>query len=119
MDTQTAYENIRAYFSREGAVLAKSEQGFCSYRTTEGNKCAVGALIPDEMYVSDMECGMVYDLLEEFPIVKDYLRGVDESFLIKAQSLHDHDASDAPNFVARLDFLADQFELELHPDAAW
>jgi len=31
----------------------------CRYRTTEGNKCFIGALVPDELYDACMESGQI------------------------------------------------------------
>lgn len=33
--------------------------GYCAYRGTDGLMCAVGCLIPDEFYTSDLECNDV------------------------------------------------------------
>lgn len=55
MTTQEAYETIRAYFSRPDAVLARGTKGECQYRTPDGNACAVGCLIPDELYYMEVE----------------------------------------------------------------
>ena len=55
MTAQEAYDQIRAYFSREDAKLAKTNTPgrTCWYRIgkeASGPGCAVGCLIPDELY---------------------------------------------------------------------
>lgn len=107
MDTQKAYENIRAHFSGFNAKLAYNESlGVCQYLTPEGNKCAVGALIPDTMYRDGMECKGVAQLRQEFPVVDGFLWNVDTKFLEDAQKLHDSVAKDALAFVRGLDIIA-------------
>lgn len=38
---------------------ALSDDGFCMYRDARGNKCAIGQIIPDELYTPDMETSSV------------------------------------------------------------
>lgn len=49
LTAQEALDMVTTHLLRQGAK-AISEHGKCSYRTSDGKKCAVGALIPDEMY---------------------------------------------------------------------
>jgi hypothetical protein len=61
LSLQQVYKRMRAYFDSPTAVLARaydggeygpdsSDAGSCMYRTWDGNKCAVGCLIPDANY---------------------------------------------------------------------
>lgn len=121
MTTQEAYEAIREYFSRPDAVLARDEYGDCLYRTPEGNKCAVGCLIPDEVYTPDMEGVGIDSLLDcgERPVrpLCQTLAGVDRHFLSAAQESHDG-AEDVESFLADLDWLAQRYGLDVVTDAA-
>lgn len=45
-------------------VINKVRQNVCMYRDTEGFKCAIGFLIPDDLYVEDMERKSVQSLLQ-------------------------------------------------------
>ena len=47
------------------------DEGACQYRDKQGRKCAIGCLIPDEMYLPDMEGMGVLSLLDHFSQVKD------------------------------------------------
>jgi len=121
MTTQEFYNTVREHFSQFGAQLAKDGQG-CFYRGDSGGhdasdsrRCAIGAAIPDAMYVPEMECGLVATLLNQFPVVEGYLWDVDNTFMSRAQVLHDSHASDATNFVVMLDLLAKEFGLT-HPE---
>ena len=100
---QQAYEHIRHYFTRPGAKLSRGHGG-CYYRhPDDGRKCAVGCLIPDELYKPDMErrsasCVLVHDL--------DWDRNL-VVFLSDAQVAHDG-AEDVGDFLVKLDELADR-----------
>ena len=37
----------------------------CLYKDNEGNKCAVGHLIPDSLYTPEVEVGNIYDVISE------------------------------------------------------
>lgn len=143
--TQEVYEFQRAYFSRPGAVLAKiihryTEEGdpvtSCLYRTQDGNKCAVGCLIPDSIYDKAIEDddspewvdhetigeqieGNPVDEVVHWPELRELLNGESEEgqrklhFLEQAQQLHDNTAKDAADLVRLLDVLAHEFHLQL------
>lgn len=128
-NAQEAYERIRAYFSEPGAVLAKSEYGSCYYRAEDGiAKCAVGCLIPDELYdkiineddgetLGEAIEGNALSELVDFTLLKPIVNGDDEvgqnklHFLEDAQRLHDRVAASAADFVVKLDALARDFDL--------
>jgi len=128
MNRQEIYEAQREYFSRPGAVLAKTlathgdhlSSQSCRYRldpedpTSPG--CAVGCLIPNELYDEAMDNlgdgTSVDELLITYPSlfhnhILEGLRG-DEfeealEWLRATQKLHDVGAVNAKNFVAHLD----------------
>lgn len=84
----------------------------CLYRSPEGLKCAVGALIPDSLYKEEFDDqgyengldieGMIidYDLFD-----KKY-----ENFLKKLQNIHDN--CNVEQWRAELSDLADEYDLE-------
>ena len=120
MTTQKAYERIRAWFLRPGAVFGfDREEGNCVYRG--GSKpysrvrCAVGCLIPPKNYTDQLEgMGPHQLVIYELP---DLFAGINVKFLEQAQTLHDNEACKVepsiPNFIAELDKLARQFKLEV------
>lgn len=106
MNTQQVYEKIRAHFTQPGAELATETSRGCVYRgdyhAHSPVRCAVGVLIPDELYEPDMEdytsvSGSVRKLLEE--------QGIDIKFVHNCQLAHDRSVS-VEDFVERLDDLA-------------
>lgn len=131
--TQEAYEYIRTYFLRPDARLAKSSSGFCRYRAEDGAKCAVGCMISDELYftVIDQDAeGIDYTLGDHIEgnsvdeiagdaFLEKLLDGPSEEgqrkldFLKAAQRLHDVEASDAADFVQRLDVYAEGIGVQI------
>lgn len=108
MTNKEAYEGIKEYFSRPGAVLARhGKGGQCSYLTGEGNKCAVGCLIPSDEYTDRFEGKPVDGICTYIPA----LTGVDISFLMEVQDLHDVQADDVPHFLTLLDKSAADYGL--------
>lgn len=111
---QEAYEAIKSYFSREGAILARNDaeesEYACVYRgVIDGQqvKCAVGCLIPDELYWPEMEGSMAESVIARLGWHGDDL----VKFLSYAQGLHDFDAEDVGDFLDRLESLAKQYEV--------
>lgn len=73
------------------AVVGDPDNQSCRYRTAEGLKCAVGCLIPDDMYSIGMENNSIGSLLSAFPRVDQLLEGVDYNLLADLQCIHDGD----------------------------
>jgi hypothetical protein len=59
MTSQEIFDTVVAHLLQQGKQ-SKSESDICLYRSDDGLKCAIGALIPDSDYVSDMEAAVVY-----------------------------------------------------------
>lgn len=58
MSIEQISERIRDHLIAQRAV--STQAGFCRYRDHNGNKCAVGCLIPDSRYDGDMEGAAIY-----------------------------------------------------------
>ncbi|MFN9029662.1 MAG: hypothetical protein ACK54C_01980 [Betaproteobacteria bacterium] len=57
---QDVFDTVLNHLRKQGP--ATDDRGECVYRTAEGKRCAVGVLIPDDMYDPDIEggsCGLV------------------------------------------------------------
>lgn len=70
----------------------------CAYRTSDGNKCAIGACIPDELYHPNMDAGAgmtILDLQKQFPEVykATFSQDVSFDFLNTLQSIHDNNSN--------------------------
>lgn len=59
----------------------------CAYRTSDGKKCAIGALIPNEEYKPEFESKSVVAIINEWD--PPCLQGLKMDFLESLQSVHD------------------------------
>lgn len=116
---QQAYERIRKHFSKPGAVYGyDASQAKCQYRTELPSgkvaKCAVGCLIPKSSYnpVWDARVLTADQLL---PLI-GWTNEVLDSFLAKAQDVHDQCALDEVGmgrFIVLLDKVARAYSLKV------
>lgn len=93
----------------------------CSYRGEDETSCAVGCLIPDDIYVPEMEYKMVSTLLIDHPSLFEFFKKeydiTDEQkpiivdFLVQLQIVHDNYPTEC--WADRLTELAHIFELEM------
>lgn len=90
MTRQEMFDKVVAHFAVQRA-LAIDDHGNCRYRTGDGRKCAVGALIPDDAYTPYCESLSAEDL---FVVRPEMMRAAgitsdDSGFLVSLQSAHD------------------------------
>ena len=81
----TAFRNLM----KQGRFSSDSD-GRCLYRGPEGTKCAIGSMIPDELYKKGLEGNVISDA--EMHSVRDLCFGpkVDNGFLRALQNAHDN-----------------------------
>lgn len=99
MNNQEAFNKIWQHF-----VVNKAPPSFadyagrgiaCAYRGENGAMCAVGCLIPDEMYTPHIEGNAIKSIIENnhhFPKITNFLSNVDVKFLEVCQRAHDEQA---------------------------
>jgi hypothetical protein len=101
MTTQEAYEQIKAFFSLPGAQLSQDTSHLCYYRHPDNPRirCAVGCLIPDDLYKREKEGVSASGVMEKFelPLLDD----VNPEFLDEVQRMHD-EANTGGEFLASL-----------------
>lgn len=74
----------------------------CAYRGCNGNKCLIGAVLPDNLYCPAMEASIIEDILVQYPEVDDYFRvntEDDVEFLTGLQMCHDDACNNGMRFV--------------------
>ena len=74
----------------------------CAYRGCDGNKCLIGAVLPDNLYCPAMESNVIENLLSEYPEVDDYFQvqnQEDVDFLSSLQMCHDDACNNGVRFV--------------------
>lgn len=101
LSRQDVIDRVKEYFSRPGAVLAQfpdpeaARGKRCVYRGDNDPhspvRCAVGCLIPDELYRSEMEDKTADAVLDSYPELTRRLFGTVtvRSFLSAIQTRHD------------------------------
>ena len=90
--------------------IAAASNSVCWYRATQGRKCAIGCLIPDDMYDPRMEGHGIRHLMQDFPGV---LPPVDSALLEDLQSAHDMDLRYRfSSWVRRMQSIATKWELD-------
>jgi len=66
-NTQEVFDYVIGQLVRQGGRSVSASGTDCRYRGSDGSKCAVGFLIPDELYVWRMEGDSISGLCEHFP----------------------------------------------------
>ena len=116
MTRQEIFDKVVAHFAVQREAAA--EYGVCMYRTPDGRKCAIGALIPDDAYSQRLEDKSVGTLSREFPGIMraSGLSDGDLCFLFALQDAHDGRASSNKSFLNyfshSMRLLADEYKLD-------
>lgn len=103
MDTQTAFDIVLNHLWHQNAPAWDKGSQQCWYRNEEnGTRCAIGCLIPDDLYCRTMEGRGVYELLVVFPKLKELPPfkaldvGHDRPLHVALQQMHDDLAAGDP-----------------------
>ena len=92
MNEQEVFDKVYRHLITQGArALENDEPGaVCQYRAPDGKRCAIGCLIPDEMYHPKIEGRSSGNLQIELPgFIALFDRDFNFNLLRKLQSLHD------------------------------
>lgn len=110
MTKQETFNIIWNYFVVEAHPRACDRYfQVCMYRTLEGNKCAIGCLIPDELYTRSIEGMGIEDLFLKHTLIPKNLSEFLETefsfedrieFLCYLQDLHDTYQKSSGDFTA-------------------
>lgn len=90
MTQQEILNKVVAHMRAQSAV-AVTHDGQCCYRVPDSElRCAIGALIPDDIYSPAFERRTIAVLLEhDYPALKSHFDGMDIDFLCALQNAHD------------------------------
>ena len=109
MTNQEVYDKVKAHLLTQNAKSI-SKDGDCKYRMIRSTKrCAIGCLIPDNLYEKEMEGNAVHNLLHDFPKVKEFFDGVSSNLLDALQSVHDSEL--VKNWPRELEAVAKNYNL--------
>lgn len=93
MDKQEVFNTVAKHLFAQGKRSMKSDSvglEYCVYRAPDGCMCAVGAILPDELYNPTMDEGYgLSRLMESFHEVRDFFGFENKSFLTALQVAHD------------------------------
>ena len=91
MTNQEAYDRVCAHLQKQGcqSVALYGSINRCVYHTPDGLRCAIGALIPKELYEPSMEGLAVNVLPPSFASVEELFHGVSLELLSGLQWVHD------------------------------
>jgi hypothetical protein len=112
MNKQEVFDKVKKHLLTQNKK-SLNDYGSCMYRTSNGLKCAIGCLIPDDKYHLRIEHRGIDELLkssflnlEELLDIKDK---EDFSLLKELQMLHDN--TDVEDWKEELKLLADRKNL--------
>lgn len=96
MNNQEAFDKVVAHLKtqkkRSTESLSLKAGDKCLYRGPNGLKCAIGCLIPDELYDNNMDYGgnsSIQHALEKNPALAKYFSGIPLLLLSDLQRAHD------------------------------
>ena len=110
MNRQEIFDTVAKHLlaqMKQSKLVDQSGDAFCAYRSDDGKKCAVGALIPDELYDPDMEDKGCEWIVQMHPDLHPYLVATDISYgmslidLRRLQAIHDKKSPDVWKDVLR------------------
>lgn len=120
MEAQTLFDTVAKHLLDQGRRAMAANASNCAYRSEDGCKCAVGVLIPDDVYDKSME-GMgiarLVDILDELEMPQALAQFIKTELephlplLMSLQSVHDGFAPE--KWAERLRYVAAQFNLNL------
>ena len=85
---QETFDEVCSKLIKQGKRSFKGHQ--CMYRDGEGNKCAVGHLIPDDQYRATIEDYSLLHVITAIPALREH----NYELLMDLQADHDHAEKD-------------------------
>jgi hypothetical protein len=92
MESQEIFDIVATHLFAQGErSMVDKATGYsvvCAYRGVEGRSCAVGCLIPDDLYSTDMEGGgITEEFIKRFKLPAYFAEN--RRLLLNLQSVHD------------------------------
>lgn len=106
---QEIFDRVATHLLAQQRASVSRDNHRCRYRNDFGLKCAIGALIPDDLYRPQMENLSVVRLLQNFPELSHYMPDNTLPLCKELQSIHDRTSSD--KWLIKLYKVAKQFKL--------
>ena len=99
MTDQQVFDSVYEHMVKQGKRSVSVVDGECMYRGPDGLKCAVGALIPDDIYEPEMDQPTsaigtsFYSINYRFPKIEEFFKDINPDLLSGLQNIHDLDES--------------------------
>lgn len=87
MDNQEAFSKVCIHLATQARRATNS--GGCAYHATNGDKCAIGCLIPDDKYYPTIEGKAIDLILSQSYTLASLFKGVSKDLLFDLQRMHD------------------------------
>lgn len=120
MDAQTLFDTVAKHLMVQGRRAVTENGAVCQYRAPSGCKCAIGVLIPDELYDERMEGKGIPRLISELDSLDvneglaKFIKEVLEPHFGLLHALQNvHDQCDVTDWKSELRFVVDRFNLNL------
>lgn len=88
LGNQEVFDRVVKHLLTQMKHSTSESNQICMYRGDRGLRCAIGCLIPDELYRPWMELTQIDQILEEVPALSQHI-GEDLHLLYSLQSIHD------------------------------
>jgi hypothetical protein len=89
MDAQEIFNTVAKHLITQGKPARGTNENASCYYRRDGLMCAVGVLIPNGVYTSEMEHRDVSELLIDFPDTLGPILAANEDLLMQLQNVHD------------------------------
>lgn len=97
MNKQEVFDKVATHLLTQKRQAWDEQTNGCVYRASNGDKCAIGCLIPDQFYSPEFEQLFLENLAERYPsLLSDIGLGtIPVVFLADIQCVHDDTPPDA------------------------
>lgn len=88
---QSLFETVARHLFSQGRKAMEGQS--CRYRTEDGLMCAVGCVLPDELYSEELEGSTAPILFDVLPEFSKMFTPVQKNLLTSLQWVHDDEAN--------------------------
>lgn len=106
LNSQETFDKVKSHLLMQGRRAMRSPS-ICAYKAPNGDKCAVGCLIPDDKYVTKMENCSISEAVLSVVLAEVTTAPVD--LLRELQNIHDY--TDVELWEGRLNNVAQVYGL--------
>ncbi len=110
MTNQEVFTKVLTHLRQQGYASVHQTMSMCMYRSDFGDMCAVGCLIPDDLYSPSIEEMTIDQVIASNINIQVLFDGVSQELLVDLQLAHDHEL---PRKIANELFELDSWEYEM------